>query len=182
MGNYEMNETELNKHIKSLPKRIRPQRDLWSDISSRLEPRNQQSAAVVSPPAWRLPAIAAAVLLALTSGIFIGRGMETPSPGQMSVLESALAGTMENTELVYQAAFRELVPLDYSGMRLAGDDPASVSNSWDELQKVEVSLISALREYPANVFLTEKLMDLRSQQLQFVKRLVLLEQNNWRRT
>ena len=81
-----------------------------------------------------------------------------------------------------RTAFRELVPLDYSGMRLAGDDPESIRGSWDELQKAESSLLAALREYPANIFLNEKLMDLRSQQLQFVKQMVLLEQNNWRRT
>ena len=182
MSNHEMNETELNRLIKSLPKGIEPQRDLWSGINSRLEPREERSATVRPAPAWRLPAMAAAILLALTSGIFIGRGLDAPLQGQMSVLESALAGTMENSELVYQAAFKELVPLDYSGMRLAGDDPASVRSSWDELQKVEASLLTALREYPTNIFLTEKLMDLRSQQLQFVKQLVLLEQNNWRRT
>jgi len=176
-----MNETELNKLIESLPNRIRPQRDLWPGINSRLDSRQERPGTAVAAPAWRLPAMAAAVLLALTSGIFIGRGLDTPPAGQMSVLESVLAGTMENSELVYQAAFKELVPLDYSGMRLAGDDPASVRVSWDEMQKVETSLLTALREYPGNTFLNEKLMDLRSQQLQFVKRLVMLEQNNWRR-
>ena len=98
------------------------------------------------------------------------------------MLEYSLAGTVETTEREFQAAFRELVPLDYSGMRVAGDDPESIRGSWDELQKAESSLLAALREYPANIFLNEKLMDLRSQQLQFVKQMVLLEQNNWRRT
>jgi len=32
------------------------------------------------------------------------------------------------------------------------------------------------------MYLNEKLLDLRAQQLQFVKQLALLEQNNWRRT
>lgn len=177
-----MNEFELNSAIGSLPRSIKPQRDLWPEISSRLEPREMRVQPKASSPAWRMPAIAAAVLLALTSGIFIGRGLEAPSPGQLSILEYALAGTIENTEREYQAAFQELVPLDYSGMRLAGDDPESIRSSWQELQKAETSLLAALREYPADIFLNEKLMDLRSQQLQFVKQMVLLEQNNWRRT
>lgn len=177
-----MNESELNSVIGSLPRSIKPQRDLWPEISSRLEPRQKQVKPKASSPAWRMPAIAAAVLLALTSGIFIGRGLEAPSSGQLSILEFALAGTIENTEREYQAAFQELVPLDYSGMRLAGDDPESIRSSWQELQKAESSLLAALREYPADIFLNEKLMDLRSQQLQFVKQMVLLEQNNWRRT
>ena len=182
MGNGKMNESELNSAIGALPRSIKPQRDLWPEINSRLEPRDVQLEPEASPPAWRMPAMAAAVLLALTSGIFIGRGLEAPSSGQLSILEYAPAGTIENTEREYQAAFRELVPLDYSGMRLAGDDPESVRSSWQELQKAETSLLAALREYPADIFLNEKLMDLRSQQLQFVKQMVLLEQNNWRRT
>lgn len=177
-----MNESELNSAIGSLPREIKPQRDLWPEINSRLEPREVSTEPVVSSRSWRRPAMAAAVLLALTSGIFIGRGLESPSSGQLSILEYALAGSIQNTEREYQAAFQELVPLDYSGMRLAGDDPESIRGSWQELQKAETSLLAALREHPANLFLNEKLMDLRSQQLQFVKQMVLLEQNNWRRT
>ena len=182
MSKRNMNETELTNAMKSLPRRIKPHRDLWPGISDRLESQQTQSAPPAATPVWRMPAIAAAVLLALTTGIFIGRGIDTPPTGQISMLEYSLAGTIETTEREYQAAFRELVPLDYSGMRLAGDDPDSIRTSWDELQKAESSLLAALREYPANIFLNEKLMDLRSQQLQFVKQMVLLEQNNWRRT
>jgi len=100
----------------------------------------------------------------------------------MSILEYSLAGTIQTSEREYQAAFRELVPLDYSGMRLAGDDAESIRGSWDELRKAESALLAAWQEHPANIFLSEKLLDLRAQQLQFVKRMVLLEQNNWRRT
>ncbi len=177
-----MDETEYRKTIDSLPRRIRPQRELWPGISSRLESRQEQAAQPAAKPAWRVAAIAAAILLALTTGIFIGRVADIPPAGQMSILEYSLAGSIETTEREYQAAFRELVPIDYSGMRLAGDDPESIRGSWDELQTAETSLLAALREYPTNIFLNEKLLDLRSRQLQFVKRLVLLEQNNWRRT
>jgi len=148
-----MNETELADAMESLPGQIKPQRDLWPGINSRLETQQVNVAAVAKTSTWRVPA-----------------------------MEYSLAGTVETTEREYQAAFRELVPLDYSGMRLAGDDPESIRGSWDELQKAESSLLAALREFPANIFLNEKLMDLRSQQLQFVKQMVLLEQNNWRRT
>jgi len=182
MSKRMMKETEWANAMGSLPRRIKPQRDLWPDIESRLESRQTQAVQTVAKPSWYMPAIAAAVLLALTTGIFIGRGIDTPPAGQMSMLEYSLAGTVETTEREYQAAFRELVPLDYSGIRLAGDDPEAIRGSWDELQKAESSLLAALREFPANIFLNEKLMDLRSQQLQFVKQMVLLEQNNWRRT
>ena len=177
-----MNENELIEAIDSLPRKIKPQRDLWSGINGRLGTRDVQALSPVAKPVWRMPAIAAAMLLTLMTGFLIGRGVDAPAGASMSVLEYAFAGTIETTEREYQAAFSELIPLDYSGMRLAGDDPESIRGSWDALQKAESSLLAALREYPANVFLNEKLWDLRSQQLQFVKQLVLLEQNNWRRT
>ncbi len=177
-----MNETELTNAMESLPRHIKPQRDLWPGISSRLESQQAQTGRPAATPMWRSPAIAAAVLLALTTGIMIGRGTNAPPQGSMTTLAYSLAGTTETTEREYQAAFRELVPLNYSGLRVAGDDPESIRGSWDELQKAESSLLAALREYPANSFLNEKLMDLRSQQLHFVKQMVLLEQNNWRRT
>lgn len=182
MSKRNMNETELSHAMESLPRRIKPQIDLWPGISSRLESQQTQSAQPAAKPVWRMPAIAAAVLLALTTGIFIGRGIDAPPAGQMSMLEYSLAGTIETIEREYQAAFRELVPLNYSGMRLAGDDPESIRGSWDDLQMAETSLLAALREYPRDIFLNEKLLDLRSRQLQFVKQMVLLEQNNWRRT
>ena len=182
MSNCQMNETELSNAIDSLPRRIKPQRDLWPGISNRLDAGKVPTARPASPPLWRTSAIAAAVLLALATGIFIGRGIDAPPAGQMPVLEYLLAGMIETPKREYPAAFRELGPLDYSGMRLAGADPESLRGSWDDLQEVESSLLAALREHPANIFLNEKLLDLRSQQLQFVKRMVLLEQNNWRRT
>jgi len=79
-------------------------------------------------------------------------------------------------------AGHELVPLDYSGLRLEGEEPDALRGSWEALLQAESSLLAALQQYPSNIYLNGKLLDLRSQQLQFVNRLALLEQNNWRRT
>jgi len=179
-----MKESELQSAIGSLPRSIKPQRDLWPDINQRLETVGKDDKVFYKAPFWRTPAMAAAVLLALTSGIFIGRGMDAGPAGQtaQSVLEYALVGTVEATEREYQAAFRELVPLDYSGLRLEGEEPDALRGSWEDLLQAETSLLAALRQYPSNIYLNGKLLDLRSQQLQFVKQLALLEQNNWRRT
>ena len=179
-----MKESELQSAIGSLPRSIRPQRDLWPGISDRLETVRKGGEVRYKTPFWRTPAMAAAVLLALTSGIFIGRGMDAGPTGQtaQSVMEYALIGTVEATEREYQAAFRELLPLDYSGLRLEGAEPDALRVSWDELQQAESSLLAALAQYPTNTYLNEKLLDLRSQQLRFVKQLAMLEQNNWRKT
>lgn len=179
-----MKETELQNAIGSLPRSMKPPRDLWPGINARLETVERVASVQYKAPYWRAPAIAAAVMLALATGIFIGRGMDINSPGQVSetMQQFALIGTVQATELEYQAAFSELVPLDYSGLRLEGEEPDALRGSWEALLQAETSLLAALQQYPSNIYLNEKLLDLRSQQLQFVKQLALLEQNNWRRT
>ena len=179
-----MKESELQSAIGSLPRSIRPQRDLWPGISDRLEVVEKGSEVSYKTPFWRTPAMAAAVLLALTGGIFIGRGMDSVPVDQTahSMQEYALVGTVEAAEREYQAAFLELVPLDYSGLRLEGAEPDALRVSWEDLQQAESSLLAALEQYPTNIYLNEKLLDLRSQQLRFVRQLAMLEQNNWRKT
>jgi len=179
-----MKESDLQIAIGSLPRSMKPPRDLWPGIAGRLEAVDPQEGAQYKVPFWRMPAMAAAVLLALATGIYIGRGLDTDVTGQMTqtVQQAALLGTVKATELEYQAAFSELVPLDYSGLRLDGQEPDALRGSWEALVQAETALLAALQEYPSDVYLNEKLMDLRSQQLQFVKRLALLEQNDWRRT
>ena len=175
-----MKESELFEAMRALPRAIRPGRDLWPGIERRIAaPERGENARP-----WRMAATAAAVLLALASGVFIGRGT---GPGGAAgtappVAEYALAGAVEATEREYQAAFLELVPLDYSGLQLAGTEPDALRGSWADLQQAEASLLAALQRYPADAYLNGKLLDLRAQQLRFVKQLALLEQHNWRRT
>ena len=179
-----MKQSELQKELGSLPREMKPPRDLWPGIEARLETAVREGATTYRTPYWRLPAMAAAVLAALATGIFIGRGIEMESADQLmqAARETALIGTVKATEMEYQAAFSELVPLNYSGLRIAGDEPDALRGSWDALVQAETALLAALQQYPTDVYLNEKLLDLRSQQLQFVKRLALLEQNDWRRT
>ena len=179
-----MRESELQNAIGSLPRSMQPPRDLWPGINAQLERIEREGGTQHKAPFWRAPALAAAVLLALAAGIYIGRGLDTGVAEQMTetVQEAALIGTVQATELEYQAAFRELVQLDYSGLRLEGAEPDALRSSWEALLQAEAALLAALQEYPSDVYLNERLMDLRAQQLQFVKQLALLEQNDWRRT
>jgi len=73
-----MKESELQNAIDSLPRNIKPQRDLWPGINERLGTVEKGGQSQHKTPLWRTPAMAAAVLLALTSGIFIGRGLDRP--------------------------------------------------------------------------------------------------------
>ncbi|MGD9020620.1 MAG: hypothetical protein PVF46_02395 [Lysobacterales bacterium] len=179
-----MRETELQDAIGSLPKSIEPPRDLWPSIEARLGRAATGSGASRHPRAWQWPAMAAGVMLALAAGILIGRGMgEAPvEVAPYPVAQFALAGGIETAEREYQAAFRELVPLNYSGLSLETEDPEALRKSWEDLVQAESLLMVALEQYPTNIYLNEKLLDLRSRQLRFVKQLALLEQNDWRRT
>ena len=179
-----MKESDLQNALGSLPREMKPPRDLWPGIDARLETAVREAGMTYRTPFWRTPAMAAAVLMALVTGIFIGRGMETESSDTMleTTRQTAMIGTVKATELEYQAAFSELVPLDYSGLRIEDEEPDALRGSWDALVQTETSLLAALQQYPTDVYLNEKLLDLRSRQLQFVKRLALLEQNDWRRT
>lgn len=179
-----MKESEFQKAIGSLPRSMKPPRDLWPGINERLETVVREGGTQYKKPFWRTPAMAAAVLMALVTGIFIGRGLdiEAVDQGSETMQEYALIGTVKATELEYQAAFAELVPLDYSGLRLEGEEPDALRGSWEALLQAETALLAALQQYPSDIYLNEKLLDLRSQQLQFVKQLALLEQNDWRRT
>lgn len=179
-----MRETELQDAIGSLPRSIKPPRELWPSIEARLEPAAVRDDASRHTRAWRWPAMAAGVMLALAVGVIIGRGVgQAPvEAAPYPVTQYALAGGIETAEREYQAAFRELVPLDYSGLRLDSEDPEALRKSWQDLAQAETMLLAALQQYPANIYLNEKLLDLRARQLQFVKQLALLEQNDWRKT
>jgi len=180
-----MKESEFETAIESLPRSIKPQRDLWPQISDRLESTEHTGDTAQSRvPFWQLPAMAAAVLLMVSLGFFVERGAEdAPTGPTASALAGiAISGTVVATEREYQAAFKELLPLDYPGLVLQGEDSEALRASWGDIQQTETSLLTALQQYPANAFLNEKLLDLRAQQLRFIKQLARLEQNNWRRT
>lgn len=179
-----MRETELQAAIESLPRSIKPSRDLWPAIEARIESGAERSYLRRTARTWQWPAMAAGVMLALATGILIGRGMDAgqAEPAEYPVAQYAMAGGVQTAEREYQAAFRELVPLDYSGLSLDTEDPDALRKSWEDMLQAEAMLLSALQQYPDNIYLNEKLLDLRSRQLQFVKQLALLEQNDWRRT
>jgi len=189
-----MKEQELLRQMANLPKEIAPDHDVWPRVLSRIEGTGRVAPGSSPMRPWRPVAIAAGVLVAFAVGLLLGpKWLATPTGGvempQLAEQEQvpdqytpSLSALLAATELEYQAAFSELVPLDYSGIRLQGEEPDALRGSWEALLQAETSLLAALEQYPSNVYLNGKLLDLRSQQLQFVKQLALLEQNNWRRT
>ena len=58
----------------------------------------------------------------------------------------------------------------------------NIEGSWFELQQAETALLTALEEHPKNSYLNQKLLDLRAQQLEFMKQLAMLDQFSRRKT
>lgn len=159
--------------IRQLPRTIRPGRDLWPDIAGRLGPAEGRDRG-----GWKLRALAASVAVAFVVGLLLGRQLneatqETTAPTWSSL---AMQAALEASEREYRAAFREFMPVNTAGSELETRVVDSIENSWTELQQAESALQAALQEHPGNIYLNQKLLDLRSQQLDFMKQMAMLDQ------
>ena len=175
-------EQQLVDALHSLPREIEPQSELWPAIERRLGRVEETSAAPRRQ--WPMRALAASVAIAFFAGLMFGRQVGV-TPGQpetgLPASLSMLAAT-EATEREYQAAFREFIPVGASRAVLETQTVQRIEQSWAELQQAETALLAALHEYPENPFLNQKLLDLRSQQLGFMRQLATLDQYSRRRT
>lgn len=177
------NERELVDAIHELPKAMPPRRDLWPSIAQRLGAQGVESAAGDSGPRWRYRALAASVAIAFTAGLLIGRqtGVGDLDPAQ-PVADPSMLAALEASEREYQAAFREFIPVGVSAAMLDSDELQKIEGSWSDFQQAEAALMAAIREYPENTYLNQKLLDLRAQQLGFLKQLATLDQASRRKT
>lgn len=177
-------ETELIQAIHELPESIEPRRDLWPGIAARLKALHGSFGAAPAAPAWRWPALAASVAVAFVAGILFGRqvGQEhVPQAGQPAT-DLAILAALQASEREYHAAFRLFIPVGEARPMLEAQAVQNIENSWFELRQAEAALLAALREYPENTYLNEKLLDLRAQQLGFMQQLAMLDQTSRRRT
>lgn len=176
------NDARLVSAIKELPRAMRPGRDLWPGIASRLQAGGRDGASARGWR-WRNGALAASLAMAVAAALLLGRhdgGAESAS-GQAGPYRQPLQAALEEGEREYLAAFREFLPVTGAGPVLAPEALENVENSWTELRRVEFALQSALNEYPDNDYLNRKLLDLRAQQLGFMKQMAVLDQYSRRR-
>ena len=155
--------------IGDLPRSIEPGRDLWPSIQAQLDER--------AAPAPRRRSWA---------GLLIGRQAPNgPAPGAIGVDEltgPAMVAGLQAAELEFQAAWKGLAPVGLGQPALSLEAEESIQGSWQELQQAETALLTALEEHPDNPYLGQKLLDLRAQQLQFLRQLHMLDQNSRRST
>ena len=186
-----LSEQELLERLAALPREITPERDAWPAIAQRIGQEDtvyrQRSSS-----RWWIHAVAASVAVIFVAGVLIGRqwgttpGMVQPAfdlahPAQ-AVWVGGLAGALTASELEYQAAFREFISVGESRENLPQQAVENLTAGWADLSKAETALTNALRENPGNAFLSAKMLELRSRQLDFLKQLASLDQNSRRTT
>jgi hypothetical protein len=178
------NETELVEAIRDLPGAMEPRRDLWPGIAARLGRRSGASSRSPARSGWRWQALAASIAVAFAAGVLFDRqlGREAPSAGQQPGPDIAMVAALRASEREYHAAFRQFISVGEARPMLEPQAVQNIENSWFDMQQAESVLLAALREYPANTFLKERLLELRAQQLGFMQQLAMLDQFSRRRT
>jgi hypothetical protein len=89
---------------------------------------------------------------------------------------------LEASEREYRAAWKSLGPLGLSPTMLQPETLEALARSWQVMKEAESALLLALDEHPDNPYLADKLLELRGQQLEFMRDMHMLEQNNRRET
>lgn len=170
--------------IGELPRELPPRRDLWPDIQARLGEQAAPAAPVSG--AWRWRAVAASVIVAFAAGLMLGRQAEGPSTPGPAVTDSlqqvAMQAALQASEREYQAAFQAFTPVGVDTDYLRAGTVQGLEHSWEDLLEAEAALMAALEAHPDNAFLSEKLLNLRAQQLEFMRQIHMLDQNSRRKT
>lgn len=168
-------EQELLDRIARLPREIRPPRDPWLDIAARLD---EPAVATGPAPGWALRAVAALAVVALALGVVFSGPDRRPAGTDTRM--AAAPPVIVGSEAEYQAAFREFLPLGEARDALSAGTVATIENSWSALVQAEQALQAALDENPGDRFLNQKMLELRSRQLGFLRQLAVLDHSNRR--
>lgn len=181
--NTESEDRGLLRELHRLPSSLPPRRDLWPEIEARLGGRS----APVRHRGRRWPLAVASVAAAFLVGLLLGRETAAPAaPGELAdapkVAELSLAAALEGAEREYEAALMSLTPVGAAPPGLADETVQDIERSWRDLRQAETALLTALDDFPNNRYLNQKLIDLRSQQLAFLRELYLLDRDNRRTT
>ena len=189
---HKLDEQELLRLMADLPREIRPQNDPWQAIATRIaRSRNQQPGGGFLRGRM-MQAAAASLVLALFLGLLLGPRMtETPPEAIEDVAqENASSGwqayplpaILEASEAEYQAAFREFIAVGEARPSLSLRTIETIESGWADLRAAESALALALAANPDDLFLRDRLLELRARQLGFLQQLAWLDQNNRRLT
>ena len=186
-----ISEQELLSRLGNLPREITPDGDAWPAIAQRIR-QEETGYRRQSSSRWWLHAVAASVAVVFVAGFLLGRqwdtapGMTQPEVNLASQAKDVwvgdLAGALNASEFEYQAAFREFISVGASHENLPQKAVQDLVSGWADLREAETALTKALRENPGNAFLSAKMLELRSRQLDFLQQIASLDQNSRRKT
>ena len=189
---HKLDEQEFLRRIAELPREIRPQNDPWTAISARIARSHDQQPGRRFFRGWMIQAAAASVVLALILGLLLDPRMtEAPPAGVGEVAQDnassghrayPLPAILEASEAEYQAAFREFIAVGQARSRLSPRTIQTIETGWADLRAAENALAVALAANPDDLFLRDRLLELRARQLGFLQQLASLDQNNRRLT
>jgi len=191
-----MNEKELLARLAELPREIKPGRDLWPGIDAGITRLEQQAVSTKPSGRWWIHAAAASVVLVLTAGVLLKplyeeRTSSTESIASYESVSSAFnpgidgagsARLLNIADAEYLAAFREFISAGDSRSDLKPQTIEKIESGWADLRVTEAALTVALEENPGDLFLNERMLELRARQLGFLQQLVSLDRNNRRLT
>ena len=188
---HDISEQELLERLGALPREIAPDRDVWPAISNVIS-QQDTGHPTQSLNRWWKHAVAASLAVVFVTGILIGQQWGT-TPGSVSpeialakqnqpVRINSMAGALTASEMEYRAAFREFISVGESQENLPQQAVEKLITSWADLGAAETALTRALQENPGNSFLSAKMLELRSRQLDFLKQIASLDQNARRAT
>jgi hypothetical protein len=159
-GHGERPDERVDAALASLPRELRPARDLWPDIESRLEPRGRRGA-------WAWQAAAAIALVAVSSLITANlvRRADTPvartsTPEQPAQVTKAAFGPSYSLNAEYDTARRQLAA-DLE-QRLASLPPSArqkLQANLAELHRAAAEINAALARQPGDPLLEELLLN-----------------------
>ncbi|MEJ8569492.1 hypothetical protein [Elongatibacter sediminis] len=176
-----------------LPRRLEPPRDPWERIEARISARSPQSGERQRRRAY-WPLAAAAVAVAAIGVALLG-GRDTPTVALPDESPPVLAGVgygvpvqapgrasaMQGTEREYRAALREFRGTLESA---SSGSPIGVylDRGWFALSKAEGELATALRRHPDDPYINERLVQLRTRQVEMLRQMASADLASRRQT
>jgi len=173
------------ERLAGLPREVAPPRDGWDAIEKRIRAAARaQASGHASEQSldrlrlrWPIAAAAAAVLiLAVVTGLWRTTPDPLPSPtpsvsARVPARAPGYAGSLQVTEQEYRAALLEFDALTRRGGQPDTSLEASLQGGWAVLSQTEHALERALRDHPDDPYINERLVQLRTRQVELLRQI-----------
>ena len=166
----------------ALPRQVAPTRDLWPEVAARL--RGAEGARATVHPFWRAPvrpvtlAAAAAVVLALSAGLWSRTHGSVPAPVQGTFQPEALgtpSATLLDAEREYARASAALMAaIDQQKEALSPETRALLDANLKTIDQALAQVRAALRNDPGNAQLSHLLTSTYQKKVDALQRVVRL--------